>query len=82
MVIIEKREECPRCGEVQRWVYDAQICAACGFGNLSSVDAAPNPDACEHDFQAWREFPDGDGRERVCESCGMGAMEHMLKHGL
>lgn len=30
---IEKLEECPRCGEVKRWKYDAQICAVCDYGN-------------------------------------------------
>lgn len=29
----EKQEECPLCGEVKRWLYDAQICAACGHGD-------------------------------------------------
>jgi ribosomal protein L37E len=35
--MIEKREECPRCGEVSRWNYDGQICAACDFGNAVTV---------------------------------------------
>jgi hypothetical protein len=38
----------------------------------------PKPDACEHDFQGWRDFPDGNGGERVCAKCGMGAMAHSL----
>lgn len=33
---IEKAEECPRCSEVKRWLYDAQICAACNYGNKAS----------------------------------------------
>jgi hypothetical protein len=31
--MIEKREECPSCGEFKRWLYDAQICAACCHGD-------------------------------------------------
>lgn len=31
--MIEKSEECPACGEIRRWLYDAQICAACGHGD-------------------------------------------------
>ena len=31
--MLEKREECPQCGEVKRWLYDAQICATCGHGD-------------------------------------------------
>lgn len=33
-MIPEKLEHCPKCGEVQRWNYDAQSCAACGFDRL------------------------------------------------
>ena len=33
MIHIEKLEECPRCGEVKKWLYDAQICGACDYGN-------------------------------------------------
>jgi predicted nucleic acid-binding Zn-ribbon protein len=28
--VIEKLEQCPKCGEVKRWLYDAQLCATCG----------------------------------------------------
>lgn len=35
--MIEKREECPRCGGVKLWNYDGQICGACDFGNAVSV---------------------------------------------
>lgn len=31
--MLEKAGECPRCGEIKRWLYDAQICAACDYGN-------------------------------------------------
>lgn len=30
---------------------------------------------CDHDFQGWREFDDGNGGEQVCSKCGIGAME-------
>lgn len=33
MMMLEKSEECPQCGEIKRWLYDAQICAACGHGD-------------------------------------------------
>lgn len=36
---------------------------------------------CEHDFQGWREFSDGNGGEQVCTKCGMGAMAHSLRTG-
>jgi hypothetical protein len=35
-------------------------------------------DTCQHDFQGWREFEDGNGGEKVCTKCGMGAMAHTL----
>lgn len=38
----------------------------------------PKADACDHDFQGWRDFPDGRGGERVCTKCGIGAMAHTL----
>lgn len=34
---------------------------------------------CDHDFRGWRDFEDGNGGERVCAKCGMGAMEHTLR---
>ena len=39
----------------------------------------PDPDACDHDFQGWREFADGRGGETVCSKCGMGAMAYSLR---
>jgi hypothetical protein len=33
MKTLEKLEACPKCGEVKRWLYDAQVCAACGEGD-------------------------------------------------
>ena len=39
----------------------------------------PRPDACNHDFQGWRDFPDGNGGEQVCVKCGIGAMAHTLR---
>lgn len=42
------------------------------------IHITPKADACAHDFQGWRDFPDGNGGERVCAKCGMGAMAHTL----
>jgi hypothetical protein len=36
---------------------------------------------CEHEFQGWREFEDGNGGERVCKLCGLGAMMHDIRCG-
>lgn len=44
----------------------------------------PKADACEHDFQGWREIRcegGGGGGEQVCTKCGMGAMEYSLRYG-
>lgn len=38
----------------------------------------PKAPDCKHDFQGWREFEDGNGGEKVCTKCGMGAMAHTL----
>lgn len=46
--------------------------------NSIFIHVTPKADACEHDFQGWREFEDGRGGERVCTKCGMGAMAHTL----
>lgn len=39
----------------------------------------PKREPCEHDFQGWREFDDGNGGEAVCTKCGLGAMAHTLR---
>ena len=42
------------------------------------------PEACDHDFQGWREVSiegQGGGGETVCTKCGMGAMEYTLRTG-
>lgn len=45
----------------------------------------PKADACDHDFQGWRDHTDDQGRvrggEQVCTKCGMGAMAHTLALG-
>lgn len=46
--------------------------------NSTFIHITPKVDACEHDFQGWRELEDGRGGERVCTKCGMGAMAHTL----
>jgi hypothetical protein len=40
---------------------------------------SPKLDACDHDFQGWREIDGGLGGERVCTKCGMGAMTYSLR---
>ena len=42
----------------------------------------PSPNACEHDFQGWRELEDGSGGEQVCTKCGIGAMTYSIMVGL
>ena len=37
---------------------------------------------CEHDFQGWRDHPDGRGGEQVCAKCGIGAMAWSLRTGI
>lgn len=46
------------------------------------IHVTPKPDLCEHDFQGWRDFPDGNGGEAVCAKCGMGAMAYTLSTGV
>lgn len=40
------------------------------------------PDACQHQWDGFRDLFDDDGRpcgdERVCSKCGMGAMHYSL----
>jgi hypothetical protein len=36
---------------------------------------------CEHEFKGWVDFEDGNGGERVCERCGLGAMTHSIRTG-
>jgi hypothetical protein len=33
MMMLEKLEACPVCDEVRRWLYDSQLCCACGYGD-------------------------------------------------
>ncbi len=34
---------------------------------------------CDHEWGGWRDFPDGNGGERFCQKCGLGAMAHSLR---
>jgi len=50
--------------------------------------ATPDREKCidggKHSFVGWREFRcegGGGGGERVCDRCGIGAMEHSLRYG-
>jgi hypothetical protein len=49
------------------------------------MHTTPKPDACQHNFQGWREIKcepgEGGGGETVCTKCGMGAMEYSLRCG-
>ena len=38
-------------------------------------------DTCQHEFEGWREFEDGNGGEAVCKHCGLGAMAFTLRTG-
>jgi hypothetical protein len=72
----------------QAWMDD--IATEKAWGKMSMSDAEKNScycdcangGPCEHDFQGWREFEDGNGGERVCSRCGMGAMWHTLHIGM
>lgn len=46
------------------------------------IHATPKREPCEHDFQGWRDFEDGNGCEQVCTKCGLGAMQHSLMSAL
>lgn len=46
------------------------------------VHVSPHPDDCDHDFQGWRAFADGNGGEQVCTKCGIGAMQWTLRTGI
>lgn len=43
--------------------------------------ATPRVDLCDHDFKGWRNFEDGNGGERVCAKCGIGAMMYSMRIG-
>lgn len=47
--------------------------------------ALRSPDACDHDFQGWRDHKNEQGQiiggEQVCAKCGMGAMDYTLRSG-
>lgn len=45
------------------------------------LHVTPKPDTCDHDFDGWCDFADGNGGEQVCTKCGMGAMAYSLRTG-
>lgn len=73
-----QKDQCPKCGGELDTGWE---CNSCGFDAMPFIHISPHPDACEHDFQGWREFEDGRGGEQVCTKCGMGAMTYSLRTG-
>lgn len=41
MIMLEKLEQCPDCGEIGQWLYDAQICRICGHDGLTGRRGRP-----------------------------------------
>ena len=79
---------CPDC---QGWSSDETGMEPCGrcddTGVIEEPDdvffhAIPKLDACDHDFQGFHPFEDGNGGEAVCTKCGMGAMAYTLSKGI
>jgi len=77
--------DCPRCPtcEGAGLLPGPVVCATCGAaGYLVPEGSMPAPPACEHAFEGWREFEDGNGGERMSKHCGLGAMAHTLSLGI
>lgn len=65
--MIEKLEQCPRCAEVGKWVYDAQICRGCYYPDRyrEIMRAEQSPDMyagenCDEMRSRWVGSADGD----------------------
>lgn len=41
MIMLEKLEQCPDCGDLGLWLYDAQICRVCGHDGLAAQRGRP-----------------------------------------
>lgn len=56
-----------------------------GANKQSFFHLLPKPDACDHDFQGWRNHINDQGQiiggEQVCTKCGIGAMTYSLRTG-
>jgi Zn ribbon nucleic-acid-binding protein len=59
--MVEKCEECPSCGEIKRWLYDAQICATCGYGDRYAKKRAQDTESENERLRAALEWYAGDG---------------------
>lgn len=82
---------CDPSGRFHGWLFrkhpDGQYVSARKLQTIAPADdlfvhVTPKPEACDHDFSGWREFPDGNGGEQICTKCGMGAMAHTLWTGV
>ena len=67
MAMPEKHEDCPTCGESERWNYDGQICARCGYNGLTGAPGTP-PDPSDDTYTAivpagWRIVRSLDGEQ-------------------
>lgn len=65
--------------EKQGWNWDKM---SHNFNDNSCYCACADGGPCEHNFQGWREFPEGNGGETFCQRCGMGAMSHSMHVGM
>lgn len=75
---------CPTCnGKRTYWndlLKEDRPCIDCQDDGVF-FHAMVKPDTCDHDFDGFRAFADGNGGEQVCTKCGMGAMAHTLATG-
>ena len=74
----ERWERCPSTHCLRRGeCASPHECSARGLAK-PFLHIMPKADACDHDFQGFRAFEDGNGGEQVCTRCGMGAMAYSL----
>lgn len=72
--------------DAERAMCDAFIASCTAAGDYARTRASrpflhviPGDNACNHEFDGWREFEGGCGGEQVCTKCGMGAAQHSLR---
>jgi hypothetical protein len=75
----QQEKGCPWCKRIRVHADGTETVSEPGSGLF--FHSTPSPDACDHDFQGWRDFEDGTGGEQVCAKCGMGAMHYSLMVG-